>query len=77
MTTQTLLIELLTEELPPKALNNLGNHFAASVAEGLEKAQLIDGAAEFTAYASRLPKTSTKAFCVKMRRKKSWCGWVV
>ena len=52
MTTQTLLIELLTEELPPKALNNLGNHFAASVAEGLEKAQLIDGAAEYTAYAS-------------------------
>lgn len=50
--TQTLLIELLTEELPPKALNNLGNHFAASVAEGLEKAQLVDGAAEFTAYAS-------------------------
>ena len=52
MTTQTLLIELLTEELPPKALNNLGNHFAASVAEGLEKAQLIDGAAEYTTYAS-------------------------
>ncbi|HGG9974660.1 TPA: glycine--tRNA ligase subunit beta [Neisseria meningitidis] len=52
MMTQTLLIELLTEELPPKALNNLGNHFAAAVAEGLEKAQLIDGAAEFTAYAS-------------------------
>ena len=52
MTTQTLLIELLTEELPPKALNNLGNHFAASVAEGLEKTQLIDGAAEYTAYAS-------------------------
>jgi len=52
MTTQTLLIELLTEELPPKALNNLGNHFSASVAEGLEKAQLIDDAAEFTAYAS-------------------------
>lgn len=52
MMTQTLLIELLTEELPPKALNNLGNHFAASVAEGLEKAQLVDGTAEFTAYAS-------------------------
>lgn len=49
---QTLLIELLTEELPPKALNNLGNHFAAAVAEGLEKAQLVEGAAEFTAYAS-------------------------
>ena len=52
MTTQTLLIELLTEELPPKALNNLGNHFAAFVAEGLEKAQLIDGATQYTAYAS-------------------------
>ncbi len=52
MTTQTLLIELLTEELPPKALNQLGNHLAASVAEGLEKAQLTDGAADYTAYAS-------------------------
>ncbi|MBF0803240.1 MULTISPECIES: glycine--tRNA ligase subunit beta [unclassified Neisseria] len=50
--TQTLLIELLTEELPPKALDNLGNHFAASVAEGLEKAQLTDGSAGYTAYAS-------------------------
>ena len=48
----TLLIELLTEELPPKALNTLGNHFAASVAEGLEKAQLIDGQVQYAAYAS-------------------------
>ncbi|EGF10932.1 TPA: glycine--tRNA ligase subunit beta [Neisseria bacilliformis] len=50
--TQPLLIELLTEELPPKALNNLGNAFAAAVAEGLEKAQLIQGDAQYTAYAS-------------------------
>ena len=49
--TETLLIELLTEELPPKALDNLGKHLAASIAEGLEKAQLIDGAVEYTAYA--------------------------
>ncbi|MFS6938589.1 glycine--tRNA ligase subunit beta [Neisseria animaloris] len=49
---QTLLIELLTEELPPKALNNLGNSLAASIVEGLEKAQLIEGVAEYTAYAS-------------------------
>ena len=49
---QTLLIELLTEELPPKALNNLGNHFVAAIVEGLEKAQLIDGGTQFTAYAS-------------------------
>ncbi|EGV38577.1 glycine--tRNA ligase subunit beta [Neisseria weaveri] len=50
--TQTLLIELLTEELPPKALNNLGNSLAASIVEGLEKEQLIEGTAEYTAYAS-------------------------
>lgn len=49
---QTLLIELLTEELPPKALNQLGNHFAQSIAEGLEKAQLIDSNPSWTAYAS-------------------------
>ena len=47
--TQTLLIELRTEELPPKALNLWGNSLAASVAEALEKEQLIDGEAEFTA----------------------------
>ncbi|WII92386.1 glycine--tRNA ligase subunit beta [Kingella negevensis] len=52
MVNQTLLIELLTEELPPKALNNLGNHFAQSIVEGLEKAQLIDGETQFTPYAS-------------------------
>ena len=45
----TLLIELLTEELPPKALNTLGNHFDASVAEGLEKAQMIHGQVQYAA----------------------------
>ncbi|MDO4998340.1 MAG: glycine--tRNA ligase subunit beta [Neisseria sp.] len=49
---QTLLIELLTEELPPKALNALGNSLANSVIEGLAKAQLIAENPEFTAYAS-------------------------
>lgn len=52
MATNTLLIELRTEELPPKALNNLGNSFAAAVAEGLEKERLIEGAPEYAAYAS-------------------------
>ncbi|MDK4586304.1 glycine--tRNA ligase subunit beta [Kingella kingae] len=52
MSQHTLLIELLTEELPPKALNNLGNHFAQSIVEGLGKAQLIDGETQFTPYAS-------------------------
>ena len=30
----------------------MGNHFAQSIAEGLEKAQLIDGTTQYTAYAS-------------------------
>lgn len=47
----SLLIELLTEELPPKALNLLGNSFANAVVEGLEKAQLIEQS-EFIAYAA-------------------------
>lgn len=36
--TQTLLIELRTEELPPKALNLLGNSLAASVASAGKRA---------------------------------------
>lgn len=47
----SLLIELLTEELPPKALNLLGNSFANAVVEGLEKAQLVEQS-EFIAYAA-------------------------
>lgn len=52
MTTQTLLVELRTEELPPKALYSLGESLAASVVESLQKAQLISAEADFTAYAS-------------------------
>ncbi len=52
MTTPTLLIELLTEELPPKALNVLGNTFAAQVAAGLHEAHLTDTAEDFVAYAT-------------------------
>lgn len=52
MTNQTLLIELLTEELPPKALNILGNSLAESIVESLEKEQLIEGKPDYTAYAS-------------------------
>lgn len=49
---KTLLIELRTEELPPKALQHLGNSLAQSVVEGLQKARLIDDEAQYTAYAS-------------------------
>ena len=35
MSARPLLIELFTEELPPKALERLGDAFALSVFEGL------------------------------------------
>ena len=47
-----LLIELRTEELPPKALNLLGESLASGVVEGLAKAQLISGAADYQVYAA-------------------------
>ena len=33
---RTLLVELLTEELPPKALARLGDAFADGIANGLD-----------------------------------------
>jgi glycyl-tRNA synthetase beta chain len=33
---QTLLVELVTEELPPKALAKLGDAFAAGIVNGLQ-----------------------------------------
>ncbi|MCK0506769.1 glycine--tRNA ligase subunit beta [Aromatoleum anaerobium] len=41
MTTATLLVELLTEELPPKALPRLGETFAARIHEGLKACGLV------------------------------------
>lgn len=41
-TTRTLLVELLTEELPPKALSRLGNAFAQGMTEGLRNRGLLD-----------------------------------
>ena len=40
MSTETLLVELGTEELPPKALLNLGNAFADGIRQGLEEHRL-------------------------------------
>ncbi|WP_330925078.1 glycine--tRNA ligase subunit beta [Candidatus Sororendozoicomonas aggregata] len=40
MQTQDFLIELGTEELPPKALKKLSDAFTANIAEGLKNAQL-------------------------------------
>lgn len=50
MSTRDLLIELGTEELPPKALKILSNAFTNGVKEGLQKAELEFG--EVHAYAA-------------------------
>ncbi len=49
---QTLLVELLTEELPPKVLGKLGDAFASALFNGLSARAFIDESARFTAYAS-------------------------
>ncbi|MEC4720197.1 glycine--tRNA ligase subunit beta [Noviherbaspirillum sp. CPCC 100848] len=49
---QTLLVELLTEELPPKALAKLGDAFAAGILNGLKARDFIEADAKATAYAT-------------------------
>ncbi|MBV8667434.1 MAG: glycine--tRNA ligase subunit beta, partial [Burkholderiaceae bacterium] len=49
---QTLLVELLTEELPPKALAKLGEAFAAGIFGGLQSRHFLDEGAQATAYAT-------------------------
>ena len=41
MSTATLLVELFTEELPPKVLNLLGERFGGAIHEGLKKRGLV------------------------------------
>jgi glycyl-tRNA synthetase beta chain len=48
----TLLVELLTEELPPKALARLGDAFATSLVERLAARDLIDGEPSFESFAT-------------------------
>ncbi|WP_183085144.1 glycine--tRNA ligase subunit beta [Trinickia fusca] len=48
----TLLVELLTEELPPKALARLGDAFAEGVVERLAARDLIDGTPSFERFAT-------------------------
>ncbi len=50
--TATLLVELLTEELPPKALPRLGETFATKIAESLKARGLAPADAAFRAFAS-------------------------
>jgi glycyl-tRNA synthetase beta chain len=50
--TASLLVELLTEELPPKALAQLSTAFAQGVADRLATRGLVDGTPSFTAFAT-------------------------
>ena len=49
---QTLLVELLTEELPPKALVKLGAAFAAGIVNGLKVRDLLEADSVATPYAT-------------------------
>ncbi|MFT0168775.1 glycine--tRNA ligase subunit beta [Paraburkholderia mimosarum] len=48
----TLLVELLTEELPPKALARLGDAFAEAIAQRLAARDLIEGDLSFERFAT-------------------------
>lgn len=52
MTTQNLLVELLVEELPPKALQKLGDAFAGVLFEQLQVQDLLGADSGVTAFAS-------------------------
>ncbi|TCI02738.1 glycine--tRNA ligase subunit beta [Corallincola luteus] len=54
MSTQTLLVEIGTEELPPKSLSKLASAFADSVQAGLDKAELSYTAVNWLASPRRL-----------------------
>ena len=50
--TRSLLVELLVEELPPKALKKLGEAFAHTLADSLRAQGLVAPSGVLTPYAS-------------------------
>jgi len=52
MNQETLLIELGTEELPPKSLKKLGESFSQSIYASLKEAQITTEASEFSWFAA-------------------------
>ena len=72
---RTLLVELLTEELPPKALARLGAAFAEGIRAGLDKHKFLAEGSVSTAYATprRLAVSITQVAArspdVKLREK--------
>ncbi|TMH08741.1 MAG: glycine--tRNA ligase subunit beta [Betaproteobacteria bacterium] len=49
---ETLVVELLTEELPPKALRRLGDAFASAIAGGLREQGFLGPSSHVTPYAT-------------------------
>src|SRR6202051_3971346 len=49
---ETLVVELVTEELPPKALKRLGGAFATSIEAGLRERGFLDPQSVATSYAT-------------------------
>ena len=67
MTTQNFLVEIGTEELPPKALKTLATSFADNVEAELnqaglsfDKIRMVRGAASFGSESVELSDTTTK-----------------
>ncbi len=54
MSTETLLVELGTEELPPKALKSLGEAFRDGIVQGLKQRELSHGDVQWFASPRRL-----------------------
>jgi glycyl-tRNA synthetase beta chain len=52
MTIETLLVELITEELPPKALRKLGEAFATEIFQGLSSNDFLEADAKKTVFAT-------------------------
>lgn len=52
MVTENLLVELLTEELPPKSLDKIGKEFAEAIKDGLKIQHLTTPETRVTAFAS-------------------------
>ena len=47
-----LLVELVTEELPPKTLRRLGDAFAGAIFDGLKGGGVLDATSRFKAFAT-------------------------
>ena len=66
----TLLVEIITEELPPKLLQNLSNNFSEGIFNGLDKNFLLTSESKLTAYVTprRLAVSITSVLDIQAER---------